>query len=860
MATDRSNLDATDLEMLVRQLTDRLVLPRAAQVVTELHQLSARLWAEPPSGGRETYTTIVSAGEAGAMLALVESHAMQVRPASAVELAGQHDYDADNRPRVDAAAVLVTGLLALGVDNRLDEDPGPLLDGLFHIAFAGDDLTRVVRDTILSGVGHSWPPVPGLDGLPVVPFGEDCLLEMRQAARGLGGLVAGSRVTERGIPTADADGITSLSPTGGGSREAVTIFGSFPASQPAGRRILFPKAGGGTLSAEVVNWTAAPGTARASQIDVLAPDPVGDGAVGFLTHPAETGAGSYDPGAAIGFADAVAGCLGQAAAGVAGRLSHIAPGDVTLQAPPIPVLPGDVNVFHGGPVLAWVARSFGAETDPPITVTGMNLRQGDRVVIDTTPALTTFVNTSTLTFRVPAIAAGVWYLSIRRGYHDSNGTAFDVRASLDPTPPGGRFTPGTPAGLRGTGFGPTITGTLDGTVVPVAVFDTHNVEVRVRRPARDPLPADKRGEPVAVELFDRGRSLGTVAVVVDTLRIASFGDSVMWGQGLLESDKFTSLIATVVSNRRNGTIAVYTLDRFSHSGATIQPPLPTDPADPATPHPPPDVSSPGDPGWIGECPAPSPSVKLQVQQWITRSNLNQELTEIDLVIVNGGANDVGLAAGLFNPLALLDPFQSDGPLVMATINACGTTMSELLSIVLSTFPRAAVVVTGYYQIVSGESDLDLLIPALGALGLLAGLVTPLVPGAVPIGLGPYGSWALKTWVRQRLDTRCALFASSANLALQTAVSTAATAFGPRVALAVPAFGPSNAIFASDPFVWGVGLSTGGLVPLDPVAAPRAATCGTGSVTTTVASIGHPNPKGAQAYASAIEAALARLGF
>jgi hypothetical protein len=49
------------------------------------------------------------------------------------------------------------------------------------------------------------------------------------------------------------------------------------------------------------------------------------------------------------------------------------------------------------------------------------------------------------------------------------------------------------------------------------------------------------------------------------------------------------------------------------------------------------------------------------------------------------------------------------------------------------------------------------------------------------------------------------------------------------------------------------------VPLDPIAAIRIGTCGT-SLISTIASIGHPNVKGAMAYGTAIEAALPRVGF
>jgi lysophospholipase L1-like esterase len=58
--------------------------------------------------------------------------------------------------------------------------------------------------------------------------------------------------------------------------------------------------------------------------------------------------------------------------------------------------------------------------------------------------------------------------------------------------------------------------------------------------------------------------------------------------------------------------------------------------------------------------------------------------------------------------------------------------------------------------------------------------------------------------------------------------------------------------------------TASLGPEDPVAAARAAACpvapGLSGIPTLIASIGHPNAKGAQAYADAIAAVLPSLGL
>jgi hypothetical protein len=292
------------------------------------------------------------------------------------------------------------------------------------------------------------------------------------------------------------------------------------------------------------------------------------------------------------------------------------------------------------------------------------------------------------------------------------------------------------------------------------------------------------------------------------------------------------LTADVIMSRRGNRIAAFAFDRFAHSGARIASVAGEGPAPPMRPG-----------TFAGECPSRVPSITAQIA-----SPSLPPAGQVDLVIIDGGINDVGVPT-------ILNPFASDAALSAATGAACRIDMAGLLAGIRGTFASVPIVVTGYYPIVSDQSDIAFLLPAIAGLGLLGGLAIPLVPGAVPIPFGPLEAAVFYAWVRQRLIDRSALFASVANGALATAVAGV-----PGAALAVPAFGPANSIFAPDPFLFGVGLSTTGLVPLDPVAASRAAACGTGDPITTVASIGHPNAKGARAYADAIAAVLPRLGL
>jgi lysophospholipase L1-like esterase len=807
-----------DLSELAEELQQSLGLENAGELLARVQRLSRGLWTpRSEESGPETFQGLVSTADARAVLTLLSAHGGRVNPWPAEQLAGL-PREPEYGWRWEAAAVLVSGALALGMaEEGAVEDRERTLDTLLHVAFGTDDLSALTRRGLLIGAGDPWPP-PFVEG-DWPQLGAGCLMDIRSAGLRLASAVAIGRQAESTMPTVDANGITSLAPTSGSSGDRVRIFGAFPATA---RVVLFPRAGGGTSPATVTSWSTL-------EIEVLTPEPVGDGPVGFTDDGPD-----LDPSAAIGFAETLAGCLGRELAPAGGRLSGIAPGGLAMPRPAVPTLPGDVNVFHGGPILVAVAPASGAEPGPAATVTGENLRFGDTVVLDGAPGRTTFEDATRLTFTPPAIAAGNHHLQIRRAYRRSNGEPFDVRATLTQPPQPPRVPPGAYATLSGTGFGPTITATLDGAPIEVVAPDTHTLEVRTRRPSRPPRTQDRDGEDVSIEVFDRGTSLGAVTVTLDTFRIASFGDSIVWGQGLLETEKFTMLTADAVMSRRGNRIAAFALDRVAHSGAVIASPPGEGPAVETTPG-----------TFAGECPARLPSITAQ----LALPALVAQRDRIDLVIIGGGINDVTVRT-------ILDPFGSDAALSAATGTACRFGMAGLLATVRATLsPSVPIVVTGYYPIVSDQSDIAFLFPVLAGLGWLSGLVTPLVVGAAPIGLTPLQAAIIYGWVRQRLIDRSALFSSVANTALAAAVAGV-----PGAALAVPAFGPANSIFAPDSFLFGVGLSTSGLVPLDPVAGSRAAACAPGSLITTVASIGHPNAKGARAYADAIAAVLPRLGL
>ena len=177
--------------------------------------------------------------------------------------------------------------------------------------------------------------------------------------------------------------------------------------------------------------------------------------------------------------------------------------------------------------------------------------------------------------------------------------------------------------------------------------------------------------------------------------VVAIGDSIVWGQGLDDASKFTVRVRNWLQQQLQAPV---TLTSFAHSGAIIE------------------QHGSGDalPPYPGEVPNSWPSITAQARMaaglWsgYPRGNVTAPpADEIDLVILDGGINDVGVKN-------ILDPRLSS--LAATTQQKCDFAMRALLSDVAMLFPNARVVVTGYFAIVSQESsllDVALLLMGLG---------------------------------------------------------------------------------------------------------------------------------------------------
>ncbi|HVT60678.1 MAG TPA: hypothetical protein VHR45_20060 [Thermoanaerobaculia bacterium] len=459
-------------------------------------------------------------------------------------------------------------------------------------------------------------------------------------------------------------------------------------------------------------------------------------------------------------------------------------------------------------------------------------------------------------------------------------------------------------------------------------------------------------------------------------KILTLGDSVMWGQGLLQQHKFSQLAADFIrASGRDVTLAA-----LPHPGAVVcdGPTLP----------------GPHMPFLFGEMPRSFPSISSQLavaagqagyapflrpETWdlsdwqAYKRFLQQQIAGYsapggsppDLILLDGGINDLG-ALQLVVPWFLdmpdpcaaapgaAPPTVAPGGTVQTVLDATAAAGGNLAAVDLSTiawitddqlrqlvdrfvydrirrlvgavanaFGSSRVVVTGYFPIFTQGSAEQL------ALNPAAALLFTLSKGrehqlaALNLALHPHLD---RPAFANQIVHQSALWYSYSTQRLREIVAEANNLFGRRFALASPAFGPQNGALAADSYLWSFvglvddiiqkilqlfgggtaapppagalspaaapsllpsfGLDLGGLAPAvefvtamaagaviatDEVGLARVAAAtayvfsgagrtdpGTTAVagfTTGAASVGHPNPKGAQAYFEAIKAVI-----
>lgn len=317
-----------------------------------------------------------------------------------------------------------------------------------------------------------------------------------------------------------------------------------------------------------------------------------------------------------------------------------------------------------------------------------------------------------------------------------------------------------------------------------------------------------------------------IELVKDFFYLVVVGDSVQWGNGLEERDKMSTLVSHTIETELGKSVI---FQRYAISGGTIH-------------------RREGDGvclyNCFGEVPKEITSIIDQVDQ-VKRPDL------VQLVIADGCINDVNVAN-------IVNPSETPESVAEMARAYCGEGMIELLHKIRSVIPDAAIVITGYYQIVSPQSDV---------LGLNAWLQTQGKEPAEPDDDGLVSA----------MTANSISFLETAHTELRNAIASvsAETPSAPPIAFADPGFGADNAVFAPDAWLWGMTaksdlLETLGinleLAPMDAMMAKRLARCLSDDdlpigqlIICLYASVGHPTPAGAEAFAASITAQLREIG-
>jgi hypothetical protein len=358
---------------------------------------------------------------------------------------------------------------------------------------------------------------------------------------------------------------------------------------------------------------------------------------------------------------------------------------------------------------------------------------------------------------------------------------------------------------------------------------SHTYSLQSFYPAADgksfDMSANTRSKPVRIRLG----SLNVVAV----------GDSIMWGQGLADPHKFTSIVRDWLQTRMGIPVM---LNAFAHSGAIVMPGSGAQEA----------VILPG------EVPSSFPTVGRQALSNAPArlASLGVSLNDVDLVLVDGCTNDIGITT-------ILSPSKSDAEIANTTMKSCSS-VTQLLTDIHAKYPNAAIVLTGYCPIVTPSSNIH----AVGALAVSVGAIVgpaaaalvgvPLDPLSVVVGLG-----VTYEVLRQTLIGHSNTYIGTSNAVLAMAAATVNSQLrGGWVTFVSPPFSDVNAYTSPVSWLWPIPSAATGT---DEVYAQRQQDCAAAMLPSdgdkakcVIASIGHPNILGAKAYADAITMVLPKF--
>ena len=319
-------------------------------------------------------------------------------------------------------------------------------------------------------------------------------------------------------------------------------------------------------------------------------------------------------------------------------------------------------------------------------------------------------------------------------------------------------------------------------------------------------------------------------------KLVVFGDSVTWGQGLAPPEKYSTLVAKSIEEKLNVKVITKI---YAHSGATINREL-LSPGDKSI------LAKYGEETFDGEIPWAFPTITKQVNDFSP-----EEAKTVNLILLSGGINDVNVSD------YILSLSSSEDDIKQRTLISCNYGMANLLEIIDKKFPNAKIIVTGYFRLVTEESNLF----ELASLSVYAQLAAisiyflglPSIPITATVSLG------LLSILKDKWVKNWRTFYEASNQNLSESVSKIDNGRG-KFLLAYPNIRDYEAIYTSNSnfyplFIKLIGGEVAILGVEDSVKSARISQCKPlGSrepLVCRIASMGHPNTKGSRKYANAI---------
>ena len=349
------------------------------------------------------------------------------------------------------------------------------------------------------------------------------------------------------------------------------------------------------------------------------------------------------------------------------------------------------------------------------------------------------------------------------------------------------------------------------------------------------VPDVSRSPVTVVRVFDSSAADGAplqsdqFELVDGFIYMAAVGDSVIWGNGLREADKFTARVAAEIERTRGRRVV---LQQLAISAAEIEP-------------------APDDGVCAFDCFGETPTALTSVTAQV---GLIQAADEVEYLLLNGCLNDLGVG-GVLDPETTLAAIDAVVPVF------CDEKMQALLATARAAVPNATIVVIGYYPIVGPTSDLF----GVEALGITEGILP------TPDG-GTLTATELRAF-RDAMAERSLAFTEVSSASLANAVAARRAAGDAKVLFVAPPFGPENAIFTADKLLWSMTADNPryaalplevDLFPEDDTQDIRLIRCFGASIRVNPVlclfdSVGHPNPDGAALIADEILSALGETG-